>query len=115
MVFGGIGNAYQAGNGIVAVRPISRFMKDLPEIVEDHAPAVMARLGAIEERIEPESARPKPPHASAIESRQAPGSLNARKGMQALREPQTAVRSMRDRVDELMGITNTKTRENDSA
>ena len=94
----------QAGGAEIARGPVAALVKDLVIIVKRHAPAIVPRLAAIEESIHLLSARVEAPHARLFQHRQSVSSLHPREGMQPLSEPERAVRTMADRVHQLMRV-----------
>src|SRR5262249_43919727 len=86
-----------------------------PIIVENDAPAIRPCHPAAEKPFEPQLARCESPNTGAIQSGNAPRSFDSREGVQSLREPQSSIGPMRDRVDQLVSIANAEAAEVNTA
>ncbi len=94
---------------------VAAFVEDLEVVVKSHAPAVVPGFAAIEKALQLQRARVQPPDAGFFQDGQAVRRLHTREGVQALREPQRAVRAVADGVDELVRVANAEAGEKDAS
>ena len=115
MVFVRILHRDQTRGAVITGRAVPAFVEDLEVVIEGHPPAVVAGFGPIEEPFHLFRARIETPETGALQHRQTVGRFHPGKGMQALGEPEGAIRAMADGIDQLMGVPDAETREHHPA
>ena len=103
----------EAWQAIITSDAVTALMERLEEVVERDAPAVVAGFAVLEERLEALVLEVVAHQARLRQADDTTRRLDTRDGVQALAHPERAIRTMADRVHELVGVTDAKPRHQD--
>ena len=97
-------NGAEPRQAVVSGDAVAALVKRLEVIVEGHAPAIVPSLAVLEERLQSLILEVVAQQAGLRQADDSTRRLDARDGVQALAHPERAIRTMADRVHELVGI-----------